>query len=116
MAKRSGSLGVDRDPIDTLVSLFGEIDLSGSDRLREVLREPGNCTGVVVDLARVTFIDSSVIGVLIKAAATLPRPAGVCGWSTRPACAAGVARHRCPSFGHRRGVTQHGGQWAASRP
>ncbi|MEV0724290.1 STAS domain-containing protein [Micromonospora purpureochromogenes] len=52
----------------TLVSLSGEIDLSGIERLREVLRDPGSRTGVVeVDLARVTFIDSSVIGVLIKA-------------------------------------------------
>ncbi|MDH6462737.1 hypothetical protein M2302_002917, partial [Micromonospora sp. A200] len=31
----------------TLVSLSGEIDLSGTDRLREVLREPDSRTGVV---------------------------------------------------------------------
>jgi anti-sigma B factor antagonist len=51
-----------------LVELAGEHDLSTAPRLREELdhavAEGGS---VVVDLAEVTFVDSSVIGVLVNA-------------------------------------------------
>src|SRR3954447_5287768 len=51
-----------------LVSLEGEHDLSTPQDLRDELRaifRPG--TTVVIDLTRATFIDSSTLGVLIKA-------------------------------------------------
>jgi anti-sigma B factor antagonist len=51
-----------------LVELAGEHDLSTAPRLREELeRAVAGGGSVVVDLAEVTFVDSSVIGVLVNA-------------------------------------------------
>jgi anti-anti-sigma factor len=53
---------------DTTVRLSGEIDMTGSGRLQEMLQEAVRSSRVVtVDLAAVGFIDSTVIGALIRA-------------------------------------------------
>ncbi|MFI1168164.1 STAS domain-containing protein [Streptomyces sp. NPDC020801] len=52
----------------SVVTLAGEVDLDGSARLREALLScPGTGPGTVVDLADVTFMDSSGINALITA-------------------------------------------------
>jgi anti-sigma B factor antagonist len=51
-----------------IVSLTGELDLSTIPRVeKRLLRELRSNAGVVVDLTRVSFIDSSGIGLLIHA-------------------------------------------------
>jgi anti-sigma B factor antagonist len=74
-------LGSDRDPIvglaergDALVlSLAGELDLYSAPALREALgsvveRSPKR---LVVDLAQVTFVDSTILGALVEARSQL---------------------------------------------
>jgi anti-sigma B factor antagonist len=74
-------LGSDRDPIvgiaergsALVLSLAGELDLYTAPALREALqttvgRSPER---LVVDLAGVTFIDSTALGVLVEARAQL---------------------------------------------
>lgn len=53
----------------TVVEVAGELDVFTSARLRAVLFEPALCGGpqVVVDLGKVTFMDSTSIGVLVAA-------------------------------------------------
>ena len=52
----------------SVVSLAGELDLSTIPTLEaRLLEKVRNPTGVVVDLTRLSFIDSSGIGLLIKA-------------------------------------------------
>jgi len=50
-----------------LISVRGEVDIYTAPRLKERLIEllDAGVTGVVVDLAGVTFIDSTALGVLI---------------------------------------------------
>ncbi|MCU1586863.1 MAG: anti-sigma-factor antagonist [Frankiales bacterium] len=51
-----------------VVTPLGELDLAAADELREALEEA--CNGsrlVLVDLAGVTFLDSTTIGVLVGA-------------------------------------------------
>ncbi|MCO1597410.1 STAS domain-containing protein [Micromonospora sp. RHAY321] len=51
------------------VALSGEIDINGAEELHRLLQEVVEVdagSGVQVDLARVTFIDSTVITALIK--------------------------------------------------
>lgn len=52
-----------------VVSVEGEIDVYTAPRLKEVLVDviEGGCPNVVVDLDRVSFIDSSGLGVLVGA-------------------------------------------------
>jgi anti-sigma B factor antagonist len=53
----------------TVVEVGGELDVFTSARLRTVLFDPVLCAGprVVLDLGKVTFIDSTSIGVLVAA-------------------------------------------------
>ncbi|HET7689179.1 MAG TPA: STAS domain-containing protein [Nocardioidaceae bacterium] len=55
-----------------VVAARGEFDLMSSDRLRGELEHAATelCARVVLDLAEVTFLDSSCIGALIRAART----------------------------------------------
>jgi anti-anti-sigma factor len=51
----------------SIVALAGELDLSTIPRLDgRLLEELGEREGVIIDLSRLTFIDSSGIGLLIK--------------------------------------------------
>jgi anti-sigma B factor antagonist len=55
-----------------VLSLAGELDLDASSELRAALVEAcDQRLGVVVDLAGVTFVDSSALGVLVGAARRL---------------------------------------------
>lgn len=60
-----------------VISLFGEHDLSTAQRLQEAYDDAtGRGSAIVFDLSSATFIDSSVIGILLRAAreATPARP------------------------------------------
>ena len=60
---------VTEDGASALVRVSGEIDLDSSPELRDELRRliEGGCTRIVVDLAAVTFMDSTGLGVLARA-------------------------------------------------
>ena len=74
-------LGSGREPVvgltergDALVlSLAGELDLADAPALREALRRAVERSPkrLVVDLAEVTFVDSTVLGALVEARAAL---------------------------------------------
>jgi anti-sigma B factor antagonist len=52
----------------SVISLSGELDLSTIPRVeKQLLQQVRSKTGVIVDLTDVTFIDSSGIGLLIRA-------------------------------------------------
>jgi anti-anti-sigma factor len=54
-----------RGPVTVL--LAGEHDLSSAEALRESLAEAARSPGIVIDLDRAEFIDSSILGVLVQA-------------------------------------------------
>ncbi|MGD0554612.1 MAG: STAS domain-containing protein [Streptosporangiaceae bacterium] len=63
----------------TLVALSGEADVTNSDQLRnlldtEVAKQPSN---LIVDLAGVSFMDSSALHALLRANRALDRQGGV---------------------------------------
>lgn len=53
----------------TTVALAGELDLSTAPRLRECLAQPGiaDASALRVDLAGVSFLDSTTVGLLVGA-------------------------------------------------
>jgi len=59
-----------------VVSLFGEHDLGGKQRLSDALAAAGVRRNVLVDLSACTFIDSSVIGALFAARSQLAERGG----------------------------------------
>ncbi len=66
--------GIERNGDAVVVTLSGELDLYNAHEVREALfaeceRAPQR---IVVDLSRVDFIDSTVLGVLIEARTKLP--------------------------------------------
>ncbi|PRY00561.1 STAS domain-containing protein [Allonocardiopsis opalescens] len=65
------SLATHRQPGSVVVSATGEVDATNAPRLaaalNAVLDDPGDCLGIIVDLAEVTFCDSRCIGVLVAA-------------------------------------------------
>ncbi|HLY95008.1 MAG TPA: STAS domain-containing protein [Gaiellaceae bacterium] len=77
MTEGNGTSGLRKDPVTgvrresgaVVVALAGELDLYNANEVREALvgvcaEEPAR---LVVDLAEVTFIDSTALGVLIEA-------------------------------------------------
>jgi anti-anti-sigma factor len=57
-----------------VVSVAGELDISNVDALREIAYAvPNESLGVVVDLTRTRFIDSTTIGLLFDLHASLAR-------------------------------------------
>jgi anti-sigma B factor antagonist len=66
---------IDHDPIDggLLVVASGELDMSATPRLSTVLAMAWASPGgrLVLDLTDVAFIDSTVLGTILKAAAQL---------------------------------------------
>ena len=68
----SGAFAIDQEALDDhrhLVAISGEIDLFTAPELKQILSEAiaGGCTGLIVDLTRTTFLDSTALGVLIGA-------------------------------------------------
>jgi len=61
--------GVERRDGAVIVSLAGELDLYNAEEVRSALlgAHPADHEALVVDLAQVTFIDSTALGVLIEA-------------------------------------------------
>jgi anti-sigma B factor antagonist len=66
-------LGVDRDGDAVVVRLAGELDLYNAHQVRETLLDESSKAPerLVVELSRVTFVDSTALGVLIEARAKL---------------------------------------------
>jgi anti-sigma B factor antagonist len=66
--------GIDRDGGAVVVRLAGELDLYNAHEVREVLLDESakGPERLVVELSRVTFVDSTALGVLIEARAKLP--------------------------------------------
>ena len=66
---------IDHDPIDGghLVTASGELDVAATPRLSTVLAMAGTGAGqcVILDLVAVEFIDSTVLGTILRAAARL---------------------------------------------
>ena len=66
---------IDHDPIDRghLVVASGELDIQATPRLSTVLAMAATSPGgrLVLDLSEVTFIDSTALGTILKAAAQL---------------------------------------------
>lgn len=73
-ARERPVLGVDSYPSGTVIRLGGDLDLYNADAVRAALADAaaGNPGRVVVDLSRVTFLDSTALGVLLEARAALP--------------------------------------------
>ena len=77
------SLTVRRERGVVIAEVTGEIDMSTAARLREGLtRLAGSGQPLIVDLNRITFIDSAGLGVLVAAA----RQAGAHGGSLHAVC------------------------------
>jgi anti-sigma B factor antagonist len=66
---RSGEIALERtDAGVTVVSITGEHDLSTAPELRRQLRKlVGEGSAIVVDLSKATFVDSSILGVILDA-------------------------------------------------
>jgi anti-sigma B factor antagonist len=65
---RVGSVRAERHLDTTIVRLHGELDVSGEDRLREVLDDvvDGETATLVMDLRGLTFIDSTGLRLLVS--------------------------------------------------
>jgi len=70
--------GIDRDGATVVVRLAGELDLYNAHEVRAVLLDESGKgpERLVVELSRVTFVDSTALGVLIEARAKLPNKQG----------------------------------------
>ena len=109
VSARAGALGVDATPGTGVVRLRGDHDMSRASHLDRVLGERlGTCDRVYVDLSRVTFMDSSVLSVLARAARHA-RPRGVAFHVVAPV---GSDVHRLLSIS---GLLGHLG-WLAALP
>lgn len=76
------TLSVDLDPPEATFTASGELDIftarEVSRRLAEVTR--AGCLRVLVDVAGVTFVDASALGVFARARADLSAAAGSIGF------------------------------------
>ena len=70
--------GIDRDGDTVVVRLAGELDLYNAHEVRDVLLDESGKRPerLVVELSRVTFVDSTALGVLVEARAKLPNRQG----------------------------------------
>jgi anti-anti-sigma factor len=57
---------IERDQSATVVSARGELDAFTAPELSAALEEAGADSAVVVDLARVSFMDSTALGLLVR--------------------------------------------------
>jgi anti-anti-sigma factor len=109
VSARAELLGVDATPGTGVVRLRGDHDMSRVSHLDRVLGERlGTCDRLYVDLSRVTFMDSSVLSVLARAARHA-RPRGVAFHVVAPV---GSDVHRLLSIS---GLLGHLG-WLAALP
>ncbi|WP_308460673.1 STAS domain-containing protein [Streptomyces sp. Ru72] len=86
-AVQPGQLSVVSNTTDGIrvLTLAGEIDHHTSQTLRQALdASDAPRPRIVVDLSRVTFMDSTGINILIAAHRTSPRPAAGYAWPHRP--------------------------------
>jgi anti-anti-sigma factor len=58
---------VDRESIATIVSAAGELDAFVADDLAAAFAEASSDERIVVDLTAVSFMDSTVLGLLVRA-------------------------------------------------
>lgn len=76
--RESAVAGIDRREETVVVSLAGELDLYNAEEVRRALLDTlaEGAELLVVDLAEVTFIDSTALGVLIEARSRLSDRSG----------------------------------------
>ena len=76
--RESAVVGIDRRAEGAVVSLAGELDLYNAEEVRRALLDTlgDGAELLVVDLAEVTFIDSTALGVLIEARSRLSDRSG----------------------------------------
>ena len=76
--RESAVAGIDRHAEAVVVSLAGELDLYNAEEVRRALLDTlaDGAELLVVDLAEVTFIDSTALGVLIEARSRLADRSG----------------------------------------
>lgn len=76
--RESAVAGIDRHAEAVVVSLAGELDLYNAEEVRRALLDTlaDGVELLVVDLAEVTFIDSTALGVLIEARSRLADRSG----------------------------------------
>lgn len=65
IAERPGAAGI------AVLRLEGELDLSAASRLRSRIEEAATGRALVIDLERVTFVDSAILKELLRARAEL---------------------------------------------
>jgi anti-sigma B factor antagonist len=72
-------LKVDRNGTKALIAVTGEIDLTSAPRLDDEITNliDGSATAVVIDLAGVSFMDSTGLRVLLKASKLLASAGGM---------------------------------------
>ncbi|MDX6267435.1 MAG: hypothetical protein QOD70_2175 [Frankiales bacterium] len=73
---RHGTIAVVTGAAATIVALSGDLDLSTAPALREVLLDLEGQPLVVLDLERGTFLDSTVLGVLVAASRRMADESG----------------------------------------
>jgi anti-sigma B factor antagonist len=75
------------DRLTSVVSVEGELDLATAPRLKWVLLDAleAGCTRLVVDLSRVSFLDSTALGVLVGVKRRLDPDARLAIVCARPA-------------------------------
>jgi len=56
-----------------VIVLRGELDMAATEPVREAVDEAASAPGVVLDVAEVTFVDSSMLKELLRAGAELSR-------------------------------------------
>lgn len=45
---------------------FGDLDIDGREEIAEALPPPAQITGGVINLARATYVDSTLLGMLVQ--------------------------------------------------
>jgi anti-anti-sigma factor len=71
-----GTFSVDHEAVAAgvrLIVLRGELDMAATEPVREAVDDSAGATGVVLDVAEVTFVDSSMLKELLRAGAELSR-------------------------------------------
>ena len=72
----AGAFGVDLGPAPegiALVELSGELDIAATSEVRSCVDAAAGGRGLVLDLSRATFVDSSMLKELLRASAELAR-------------------------------------------
>jgi anti-sigma B factor antagonist len=84
VTSNSWAIDVEGDEASAVIRLAGEFDLYNVNELAAVVDRFENAHAVVVDLTRVTFIDSTVLGCLVRLSRGLAKPGGLVIYGPTP--------------------------------